>query len=137
MAARSISMTEISKRIEGKIGVKPNLAKNVIHALQEVIEDEIAAGSPISIPGLVKFSHGYRPMLPKGREIRNPQTNEMTKATESRPASITVRATALKKVKQAAPSPTSKAGKPIADLGKERAKAAAARKKEREAEATA
>lgn len=134
MAAKSLSMTEIANLIEAKIGVKPNLVKNVIKALIEVLIEETAAGRSVSIPGLVKFSHGYKPALAKGRLVRNPQTGETEKAAAGRPAQITVKARALSKIKQAAPSPTSKAGKPIADAGKARATAAAERKKQREAE---
>jgi nucleoid DNA-binding protein len=135
MAEKSLTMTEIAQAIEDKIGVKPNLAKNVIKALIEVAEDEIAAGKPFTISGFFKLYHGYRPALKKGREIRNPQTGETEKAAEGKPARIVVRATPLSKVKKAAPSPTSKAGKPIADEGKARAAAAAERKAQREAEA--
>jgi len=135
VAARSITMNEIAKEIEAKTGIKPNLSKNVINAMVEVAQEQIAQGRPFQIPKFIKLSHGYRPLLPKGRLVRNPQTGETEKASESRPASITVKATALSGLKQAAPSPTSKAGKPIADLAKERAKAAAERKAQREAEA--
>lgn len=131
---KGITLTEIAQEIEGKIGVKPNLVKNVIKALIEVAEEEIAQGHAFSIPGFFKLKHGYRPALKKGRLVRNPQTGEQEKAAEGRPASITVRATALAKMKKAAPSPTSKAGKPIAEEGKARAQAAAERKAQREAE---
>jgi nucleoid DNA-binding protein len=137
VATKSINMTEITREIETKIGVKPNLAKNVIKALIEVAEDEIAKGKVFSIPGFVKLSHGYKPALKKGREVRDPSTGEIHKAAEGKPAEITVKARALAKVKKAAPSPTSKAGKPIAEEGKARAAAAAERKKQREAEAAA
>lgn len=134
---KGISLSEIAKEIEDKIGVKPNLTKNVIKALIEVAADEIEQGHVFTIPGFVKFRHGYRPALKKGREVRDPSTGETKKAEEGKPASIVVRASALAKIKKAAPSPTSKAGKPIAEEGKARAAAAAERKKQREAEAAA
>lgn len=137
MAEKSITMREIAEEIEAKIGVKPNLAKNVIKALVEVAEDEIQAGHVFSIPRFVKFSHGYSPALKKGREVRDPSTGETKKAEEGRPAKIRVKARALAGLQQAAPSPTSKAGKPIAEAGKERARLAAERKAQREAEAEA
>lgn len=137
MAERAKSVTDIAKAIEEITGVKPNLTKNVIKALIEVAEHEIGEGRPFTIPGLVKLSHGFKPALKKGRLVRDPRTGETSKAPEGRPASITVKARPLAKIKQAAPSPTSKAGKPIAEAGKARAEAAAQRKAEKEKEAAA
>lgn len=134
MSIRSITMSEIASRIEQKTGVKPNLSKNVIKAMQEVVAEEIAAGNPVTLSGFVKFSHGYKAPLKKGREVRDPKTGETHKAESGRPAEITVRARVLTNLKSAAPSPTSKAGKPIVEAAKARAAAAAQRKAEREAE---
>lgn len=133
MSEKSITFNEIAKRIEDKTGVKPNLAKNVVKALQEVVADEISAGRPVTLTGFVKFSHGFKPALRKGREVRDPSTGATRKAEEGRPASLSVKARALRNLQAAVPTPTSKAGKPIADAAKARANAAAARKAEREA----
>lgn len=133
MSQKAMSLTEIASSIEEKTGVKPNLAKSVIKALVEVAEDEIAEGRPFAITGFIKLSHGYKPALKKGRIVRDPSTGETKKAEEGRPAQITVKARALARVKKAAPSPTSKAGKPIAEDAKARSAAAAARRAEREA----
>ncbi len=135
MAEKSLSLTEIAHEIEAKTGIKPNLAKNVIKAMVEVAADEVAQGKPFTISGFIKLYHGYRPALKKGREVRDPSTGETKKAEEGKPAQITVKARVLATIKKAAPSPTSKAGKPIAEAGKERARLAAERKAQREAEA--
>ena len=62
----SLTKNEIAREIEAITGVKPTLAKNVLDALAQLAEEEIAAGEDFTIPGVVKLSFRYTAPQKKG-----------------------------------------------------------------------
>jgi len=115
---KPLTITGLAAEIETRIGVKPTLTKNIIKCIGEIAEAEITAGRQFTFPGVGTIRLAYQPRKPK-REVRNPQTGE-TRMADPAPAKIAIRARAHPKMKRAAPTPQSKAGKAIADAYKAR-----------------
>lgn len=113
MARKKLSPAAIALRVEEKIGVKPTLTKNVVKAIGEIAAEELLAGNDFAMPGIATVKLAYRPKKGK-RLVRNPQTGE-TSMADPKPAMIAVRAIPNAAMKRAAPSPTTKAGRVVAD----------------------
>ena len=113
---KPLTVTGLAAEIETRIGVKPLLTKHIINVIGEIAEEEVAAGRQFTFPGVATVRLAYQPRKPK-REVRNPQTGE-TRMADPTPAKIAIRARAHPKMKRAAPLPTSKGGKVIAQAYK-------------------
>jgi nucleoid DNA-binding protein len=113
---KPLTITGLAAEIETRIGVKPNITKHIIKTIGEIAESEISSGRQFSFPGVATVRLAYQPRKPK-REVRNPQTGE-TRMADPAPAKIAIRARAHPKMKRAAPTPQTKAGKAIADAYK-------------------
>lgn len=113
---KPLTITGIAAEVEERMGVKPNLTKNILKCLADIAEYEVSQGRNFTLPGIGTVRLAYQPRKPK-REVRNPQTGE-TRMADPAPAKIVVRARAHPRMKRAVPTPTSKAGKGIADAYK-------------------
>jgi nucleoid DNA-binding protein len=84
-----LTKNEIAKRVETITGVKPNLTKNVIDAIGEVLVEEVSAGRDFSLPGIVRISHGYTPPRRKGDVVAGFGGQERT-VTKNEPEKLRV-----------------------------------------------
>ena len=82
---------ELVDAIACRTGIAKTQVDDVIKAMTETIEDEVAKGDKISIPGFISFQKVKR----AARTGRNPRTGE----TISIPASATVKVTAGARLK--------------------------------------
>lgn len=108
----SVSKRDIAFAVEEKTGVKRNLAANVIDAALEAIGDELARGNKVSLTGWLTFGFRVRKAIRKGTPTRNPFTGE-TNPHPGKPASLAIKVIPGKKLKDRAPSGTTKVGKSI------------------------
>lgn len=107
-----VSKNDLIATVAAKTGLEKGTTRNLIDSLFDAIRDELAAGNEVAIAGQVKFSHGVRAAIKKGTPTRNPSTGE-TSPHAGRPASLRIKATPLKAMKDAVPAPTSKIGKGV------------------------
>lgn len=82
---------ELVDAIAGKTGMAKTQVDEVIKAMTETIESEVATGDKISIPGFISFQKVRR----AARTGRNPRTGE----TINIPESATVKVTAGARLK--------------------------------------
>lgn len=108
----SVSRRDIAQAVSGKIGVPPRQAENVINAALEAIGDELAKGNRISLTGWLTIGFGVRSAIKKGTMVRNPSTGE-EQPHAGKPASLRIKVTAGKKLKDRVPGPTTKLGKAL------------------------
>jgi nucleoid DNA-binding protein len=96
-----LSKNEIAREIEAKTGIKPNLVKNVLDSLAEVVADEVQAGEDITIPGIAKIVWRYRKPAKKGDKYKKGDTVvgfggvERTAEADSAPVKPSARLVAL------------------------------------------
>lgn len=90
--------------------------KDVLEAFEEVVTETLCNGEPITISGFVKFVRKDTPAKP-ARPGRNPATGE-TIQLKPKPASVTVRTSPLKKLKDTVIEATAKSAKKAAKKSK-------------------
>jgi nucleoid DNA-binding protein len=121
--------------MEDDLRIPKKNAKDFIDSLSSVIEETIAEGDKVSLFGLVNLTPVGIPAKPK-RKGTDRATGE-EKWLDPTPAKVRVKAGVVKRVKEAAPEPTDKAGKRLIAEAKERQRKAAERAAKREAEEAA
>jgi nucleoid DNA-binding protein len=114
--AKKLTPLGIAQAVESKIGVKPTLVKNVLKAIAELAEEELGAGRDFTIPDVATVRLAYQPRKGK-RMVRNPSTGETFMGGPT-PAKIATKARPQPRMRRAAPSTSSKAGRAIADAYK-------------------
>ena len=92
----------------------------VLEALVEVVENEIANGFPVNVPGLVNFRLSFREAKPK-RLGRNPATGEEL-MLQPKPAEIKLRARPIRALSDCVPSTRSTVGREMAAQARRAAK---------------
>jgi nucleoid DNA-binding protein len=106
-----LTKTELAAAVEELTGVKPGLVKNVIDALAQICEEEIAEGYDFSLPGVAKISWRYTVPRAKGEMYKKGETYtgfggvEQTAEADSkaRKAAVRLVATPAPAVKRVAP----------------------------------
>ena len=84
--------------------------KECIDTFFQIVMDELAEGNEVMISTLVKFKFRVTPAIKKGTLVWNPLTQER-KPSPGRPATLSVKALALAKIKKSAPPTSTKLGK--------------------------
>ncbi|REJ89144.1 MAG: DNA-binding protein [Planctomycetota bacterium] len=98
-SAKSMTKTEVLNEIAEKTDLSKKQVASVFDELADLIGGQLGKKGPgvFTIPGLVKLRTRIKPAVPAGMR-RNPFTGE-EKMMPAKPASRTVRATPLKKLK--------------------------------------
>lgn len=99
--AKSLTKAQLAAEIADKTGLTKVQVKEVLEALTTVVGEELKAGNPIGIQGLVKITVVHKKATP-ARPGRNPRTNEAITIGE-KPARKIVKVRALKGLKELAP----------------------------------
>lgn len=94
-------------------GLSKAEVKRVVEQYGELKLSALKDGLAVGLCGLVRLRPKYMAAKPKRKGI-NPFTQE-EQMFAAKPASLSAKASVAKRVKDAMPSPTSKAGKAIAD----------------------
>ena len=116
MAAKTISQSELLGRalalMEDDTQIRRAQGKDFMESLAVAIERALADGNAVNIAGIVKLTPkfregGRREVL---KEFGKPEAGKITK---NFPAKVSIRATALKRAKEALPSARSKAAQAL------------------------
>lgn len=114
-----VSLPALVRDTAEELGVPRTRVKEVIETFFDSVAIELEQGNDVRIGSWVKLTHRYQFPVKKGTMVRNVATGEQ-QPSDGRPAKIRIGARALKELQDAAPSPTTRAGKPIADKAKEK-----------------
>lgn len=82
--------------------------KNCLAAIESAVTDSLGRGEPVNLGGFMKFTRKDTPAKP-ARDGINPFTKEPMRFA-AKPASVTVRATPLKALKDSVAAATKKSG---------------------------
>jgi nucleoid DNA-binding protein len=121
-----ITMTALVRDTADEVGMTRKQVKEVVDAFFETVALELEDGNDVRVGTYLKLTHRYQFPVKKGTMVRNVATGEQ-QPSPGRPAKIRIGARALKGLQDAAPAPTTKAGKPIADKAKAKRAASAAK----------
>lgn len=97
---------------------KKSDVKDVLDAFESVVTRSLSEGEPINIAGFCKFARKDTPAKPE-RQGRNPATGE-TITLKPKPASVTVKITVLKKLKDTVIEAAAKSAKREAKKAKKK-----------------
>ena len=120
-----VTMTSLVRDTADELELPARRVKEIVDTFFDTIALELESGNAVRVGTWVKFSHRYQFPVKKGTMVRNVATGEQ-QPSAGRPDKIRIGARALKGLQDAAPSPKSKGGKPIADLAKNKRAARAA-----------
>jgi nucleoid DNA-binding protein len=100
-AAKAMTKTEVLNAVAEKSGLSKKEVASVLDSLSAVVASQLSKKGPgqFTIPGLVKMKVRVKNAVPAGMR-KNPFTGEM-KQMPAKPASRSVRVTAVKKLKDA------------------------------------
>lgn len=102
-----MTYTELTKAVAERLAaesldhVPPRQVKQVLETFRDIVIEEVAGGTAVSIPGFVKFSKKEVPARKAKKNQPNPFQPGETMDIKARPASTTLRVSALKKAKDA------------------------------------
>lgn len=98
-AAKGLSKSEVLNELAEKTGLQRKQVAGVLEELGNMIERQLGKKGPgiFTVPGLLKMKVREKKAQPAGMR-KNPFTGEM-KMSPAKPASRTIRVTALKKLK--------------------------------------
>lgn len=126
-------LNEAISVMEPEYKVTKKAAKDFVESITAVVEEHLENGEKVALLGLATLTPVYRAAKPKRKGV-DPRTGE-EKVLDPRPAKIALKATPSKRLKDALPSTTTKAGKTLASEYRERLRAREARAAEAEKEA--
>lgn len=97
--AKAMTKTDVFNALAEATGLTKKQVSSVFDALSDLIGTELGKKGPgqFTVPGLLKLKTRVKPAVPAGMR-RNPFTGE-DKMMPAKPASKTVKATPLKKLK--------------------------------------
>lgn len=125
----TVTQAELRRRMlesmEEDLRISPKQAKDVVDSLSAAVCGALNEGDKVSLFGIVTLTPVFRLAKPK-RKGTDRITGE-EKTLDPVPAKVAIRATASKRVKDALPDPTSKAGKALKSAAQERRAAYEAR----------
>jgi nucleoid DNA-binding protein len=107
-----ISTSNLIRSTATELNMTYSEVKGVVETFFEYVLDELNAGNQVNITPYIAFRFGYKPPIKKGTMVMNPFEGKKVPSA-GRAASIIVKARLLKEIKEAAPSPGSKAGKEL------------------------
>lgn len=98
-AAKGLSKSDVLNELAEKTGLQRKQVAGVLEELGNLIERQLGKKGPgiFTVPGLLKMKVREKKAQPAGMR-KNPFTGEM-KMSPAKPASRTIRVTALKKLK--------------------------------------
>jgi nucleoid DNA-binding protein len=98
-AAKGLSKSDVLNELSEKTGLQRKQVAGVLEELGNIIERQLGKKGPgiFTVPGLLKMKVREKKAQPAGMR-KNPFTGEM-KMSPAKPASRTIRVTALKKLK--------------------------------------
>jgi nucleoid DNA-binding protein len=98
-AAKGLSKSDVLNELSEKTGLQRKQVAGVLEELGNLIERQLGKKGPgiFTVPGLLKMKVREKKAQPAGMR-KNPFTGEM-KMSPAKPASRTIRVTALKKLK--------------------------------------
>jgi nucleoid DNA-binding protein len=128
MKAATLTKREFVNDVAATAELDPQVVNAVLDALSAVVADELAGGTPVTVPGLVRMRPRFAPAKPK-RKGTNPRTGEEV-VFAARAARLQLKATPARAIRDALPGVKSVAAQ---RLNKEQA----ARARKREAAARA
>lgn len=133
----TVSQAELLRRtldaMEDDLKIPPKNARDFLESARAVIESALAEGEKVSAFGIVNLTPSGVLAKPK-RKGTDPRTGE-EKTFDPKPASVRVKATVTKRLKDALPEPTDKAGKTLLSEARARKAATEQRAADRAAEA--
>lgn len=118
--------------MEDELRVSKKQAADFIESLKAVLEESVGDGKKVNVWGIVTLTPSFKMAKPKRKGV-DPRTGE-ERTLDPVPAKVAVKAGVAKRIKDALPEPTSKAGKSLKAEAVARAEAAAERKAQREAD---
>ena len=131
---KAVSMTSLIRDTATELQLPAREVKDIVETFFETVMLELEDGNEVRVGNYLKFGFTYVRPLKKGTLVRSPVDGEMH-PSNGRPESLVVKVRILKTMKEAAPAPNTKAGKPIADAAKAKIREREARAKERAKEA--
>lgn len=99
-SARSITAAQVKALIAERTSLSKKDVASVLEALVAVVAEELKAGNPVTVPGLVKVKLVRKPARP-ARPGRNPFTGEAI-TIKAKPARNAVKVSAIKALKDLA-----------------------------------
>ncbi len=101
MAGKKLTKSQFVAAVAAKSGMNKSQTNAMLGAMNAVVVEQLAKKGPgeVTIPGLLKLSVVEKPAVPERQGI-NPFTKEPT-TFKAKPASRTVRARAVKALKDA------------------------------------
>lgn len=108
-----MTSSELYEELSSMTGTSKSIVKDVVKALGELAQSEVADGSNFNIPGVCRFAFSYTKPVKKGTKSINPFTKEEVVAAANKPGKLKLRVAMAAQVKRSAPSLTSKVGKTI------------------------
>ena len=111
MAGKAMTKTQVLSSLAESTGLSKGQIDDVIDAIGSLIGNELNAGNPFNVPGLMKVTTRVKAAVPAGPRT-NPFTGE-TKMGEAKPAQTIVKVRPLKGLKDLVSAPS--AGPPAAE----------------------
>src|SRR5262245_58242883 len=130
--ATAVTMTSLIRDTAAELQMSREEVKNVVDTFFETIQLELEDGNEVRVGSYLKFGFVYTKPIKKGAMVRSPVDGEMHPHA-GRPEGLKTRVRILKTLKDAAPAPNTKAGKPIADAAKAKIRERETRAKEKAA----
>jgi nucleoid DNA-binding protein len=69
-----LTKQDLAYEIEHRIGVKPQMTKNIMNCMAEIALEEIKAGEDFVVPGIVRITFNYRKAFKKGERFKKGET---------------------------------------------------------------
>jgi len=107
-----ISMSDLVSSTGEELGISRADVRAIVNTFFEHVEAELSRGNEVTLTPYVAFRFRYSAPIKKGTMVRNPFDGSVNPSA-GRSAKLVVRARALKRVRDAAPGPSTKAGKPL------------------------
>lgn len=99
-APKGLTKAQMISELAGRTGLPKTQVTDFMDKLFEVVSEELHAGKPVSIPGIVKVTLKHKPATP-ARPGRNPFTGEAI-TIKAKPARKAVKVSALKPLRDLA-----------------------------------
>lgn len=107
MAGKAMTKTQVLSSLAESTGLSKGQIDDVIDAIGSLIGNELNAGNPFNVPGLMKVTTRVKAAVPAGPRT-NPFTGE-TKMGEAKPAQTIVKVRPLKGLKDLVAAPSAEA----------------------------
>jgi len=123
-------MTSLIRDTAAELELPAREVKNIVDTFFETIQLELEDGNEVRIGSFLKLGFAYVKPIKKGTLVRSPADGQ-SHPHAGKPEGIRTKVRVLKSLREAAPAPNTKAGKPIADAAKAKIRQREARARER------